>query len=245
MALDRIVTIRPFAANEDDDTQVSAWAEVRSGDGLAFAAKQVNLHDQFYQGAVPSDDGYVAPRSTQTLRIRWRSGLSLRSRFIDSDEVIWSVNGIEEVGRKQWLDVSLSSWDVVQTGGVTPGSFTPPVGWHLQSVAGVPVAELTGLVVKRDERALAIGLQATVPEGGWRIAPGMRMDMLDITFPIEVAGVDATMSFEQIENLSMLDLEEDLSAGDLWPARGLIILSDYASADYEALAHGVISIRSA
>lgn len=76
----------------------------------------------------------VEPEATITIRIRWRPDLSALARFVDPDSTLWFVNGFEEVGRRRFIDVSLSSYGLLLAGGAdefVPAP-TPPDGWRLE-----------------------------------------------------------------------------------------------------------------
>ncbi len=116
MALDRIYRI--------GDTPV--WAGVRSDSPLATVGETLVL-----------DDGStVTALSTQTIRMRWRSDIEVNTVIRDSDNRRWFVNEILEIGRRQWLDVGISTYDsatVTATGQIPQqdSNFVAPTGWGL------------------------------------------------------------------------------------------------------------------
>ena len=93
----------------------------------------------------------VEPEANVTVRIRWRGDVSALARLVDPTGRLWFVNGYVEVGRHQWIDLSLSAFGLLLSGGADSPAPSPPAGWQLQSAGGVWV---DSLVIRRffDER---------------------------------------------------------------------------------------------
>ena len=132
MALDRIWRLYPAGSG----SSLTLWAGQSFTSGLAVIGQQVD------QGGV-----LYSPLSTVVLRIRWRADVSIESRLVDSRGRVWRVNEVEEVGRFQWIDVSVSTYDL--PGEATspdnqPGddAFIPPSGWRLQFRNGAGVRDV-------------------------------------------------------------------------------------------------------
>ena len=129
MALDRIYDLFPTGMG----TPISVWAGHSFTSGLATVGQQID------QGGV-----LYAPLSTNVIRIRWRDDISIESRWRDARGRIWRTNEVEEVGRFQWLDVSVSTYDLPGEA-VAPDNlpgdpdFVPPAGWRLQFRSGAGV----------------------------------------------------------------------------------------------------------
>lgn len=117
-------------------------------DGFISALEPVwlGLESQSHLAGVgESDTTGLRPLETVTVRMRWRPDLSLATVFHDPDLRPWYVNEVLEVGRRHWLDVSLSRYSfrpVFQTNipeeRTVPDS-TPPDGWTLVDGQGDPV----------------------------------------------------------------------------------------------------------
>ena len=137
MSLDRVYTL-------PDGSQV--WAEHRQDSPLATVGESLDI-----------DGVAVPPRETVTVRMRWRAGVDVNTRFTGRDGGVWFVNETAEVGRRRWLDVGLSSYpaDERRSGLATPPDdgtvegWTPPGGWPF-AVGGEPLAVLTIATLRTD-----------------------------------------------------------------------------------------------
>ena len=103
--------------------------------------------------------------------MRFRSDIVVgTSRVRDVDDRVWRINETREVGRRRWLDVAMSSYDlpadVDPDGDSLAGdpAFAPPSGWYLQwRLNGGPnkfsynSRYVDQLVVAQSERALFDG----------------------------------------------------------------------------------------
>lgn len=107
MALDQI-----FEKIATDGTVAgSLWAENRLDSPLV---------------SLPLDravDGLTIVRSTITLRTRFREDVDINDRFRGQDGRVWHVNELSELGRRRWLDVSVTNY---QADGYVP-PVDPPV----------------------------------------------------------------------------------------------------------------------
>ena len=171
MALSDVWTLLANARGQADDVRELVWVDpaVRSGivavprprEVVAFYAKVAG-------GNVPHNVTIVDERSTRVLRMRWRDDLTARSVMIDPDGRNWYVNAFEAVGRRQWADVSLTTYDTL-TAPDDDAMFTPPAGWPFRDAAGDPVQILTGWTGRFSEHGAILGFRHTIPVGGWTI----------------------------------------------------------------------------
>ena len=124
-------------------------------------------------------DGVIqVPESSKTIRIRWREDISALARWIDPYGREWLTDGFVEVGRRKFIDVSVSRFGFLVSGG--SGPFVAPDGWVLvdRESPPNPVQELVidGFVGGRTARvaasssADAYGLNFKVPAGGWALS---------------------------------------------------------------------------
>ena len=124
MALDRIYRLFPQGGTTDG---VSVWGSPIES-GLASVGESLDIGGVLF-----------APSSNVTVRMRFRSDLVVgTSRVRDVDDRVWRINETREVGRRRWLDVAMSSYDlpddVDPDGDEQAGDpdFIPPAGWFLQ-----------------------------------------------------------------------------------------------------------------
>lgn len=102
MSLDRIFEL---IDNSDGTVAGSLWAEFRLDSPLV---------------SLPLDReaaGLVIARSTLTIRTRHREDVDINDRLRDADGRIWYVNEAQELGRRRWLDLSLTNYQTVSDGG--------------------------------------------------------------------------------------------------------------------------------
>lgn len=122
MALDRVWTMFPNGAT---DTEVDVWLQAGVlNTGLAGVGNQLSSLGLLY-----------TPLSTVVLRTRYRDDVFAGVTLLrDRDNRIWHVNEVAEVGRRKWLDISASTYDIPNDGPrvVPVGGFVPPAGWFLQ-----------------------------------------------------------------------------------------------------------------
>ena len=186
-SLDRIYRLWPTGVGAAQ----TVWASHTFGSGLATVGQQIDLAGVLY-----------APLSTVVLRIRWRNDITTDTRWEDEDGRYWRTNEILEVGRRRFLDVSISTYDLPDT---TPAALLAwpegqqPVGWHIQwrtqgpGVNDVPtpgqyVAEL---VVRN---SFVFGNQrlfdALIPSPGWGVASGITrwLDPSNLSIPATSQG---------------------------------------------------------
>ena len=172
MALDRIYQLFPDADTQDADA-VSLWVEHHPRSQLATVGEAIDQGDVLY-----------VPRSTIVIRIRYREDVTAGvSRFRDRSARVWRVGETVEVGRRQWLDCAISTYDIPGEGGaVVPSGFIPPPGWFLQNrkVGGQDVYATSGnyvdtLVVRatRISGDNFLEFDVTIPSPGWAVARGL------------------------------------------------------------------------
>ena len=174
MALDRVYRLLP-AADTTASEAVSLWAEHSLQSGLATVGEAIDQGGVLYQ-----------PRSTIVLRIRYRTDVvSSVSRFLDRDNRVWRVGETVEVGRRQFLDCALSTYDAPESvvdGGESGSDFVPPDGWFLQTrrVGGADVYATSGSYVEtltvratRESADNFLEFDVTIPSPGWAVARGL------------------------------------------------------------------------
>ena len=170
-------------------TAEQVWASHAFGSGLATVGQQIDRGGILY-----------SPLSTVVLRVRYRTDINVESRWRDRDGRVWRTNEWLEVGRRRWLDVSISTYDL-PTAEINVAAWPAgrqPVGWNLQWRAGsgvrdVPapaqyVAELVignTLVDSDGQRLFDVVIQAP----GWAVAEG-----LDLWLDPPAGGIDATVA---------------------------------------------------
>lgn len=196
--LDRIYRLFPGGAS---GVFADVWVTPTLSGALATVGEQV-------------DDGGIiyAPLSTVTIRTRYRTDVSQRSRWRDETGRVWRTNEIAEVGRRQWLDVSLSTYDIPAPVEDGDPSFVPPTGWLLQhrrpggadhNAIYDPPRFVDRLIVVSSENRQRTGelhghtfarnytvFDVRIPRNGYAVAPGVTQWMTGI-IPATLAG-DAT-----------------------------------------------------
>ena len=210
MALDRVWQLFPRQVGGDEAETTDIWVEQRFDSPIAVAPISRTT-----TGGLP-----VQPNATTTIRTRYRRGLSLRSQFVDEDDVRWYTNGLAEIGRRQWIDLSVSAYDV-QTGQdvpdpMTPSGFTAPAGWHLETPDGNPVQQLVvgGFGINDQARRSSLGF--TVPPGGWQVALGETIAQ-SLRLPVTILGSSYILKPSDDTGTGDLNNAEYLTAGALWP----------------------------
>lgn len=166
MALSEIWRLYPVTRGRADDTYDEVWVEPRIRSGLvAISRPRDHVYAYSHHTGQPLTVRVTEPAQSVAVRIRWRDDLTVFSQFLDPQGRNWAVNQWEEVGRRTWIDVSLSTYDLT-TPPVQPSGFTAPTGWTFQR-GGVPVQQIavTGLAI--NDGGHRVGFYTTIPEGGW------------------------------------------------------------------------------
>ena len=87
--------------------------------------------------AVEGDAASAGQARAVTVRMRWRE-LPIDSILVDRDGARWLVTQTQEIGRRRWLDVNLSTYRQPARETVEQrADFIPPVGWGF-TVDGLP-----------------------------------------------------------------------------------------------------------
>ncbi|MDE2661249.1 MAG: hypothetical protein OXI45_13675 [Acidobacteriota bacterium] len=137
----------------------------------------------------------LEPEAVQQVRLRWRPDLNRTSRLQDPDGDLWSVVGLEEVGRRKFIDLLVARFAFAPVGGVDPSAYVAPPGWQLRDANGAPVlkleigafsGEINGVFGSR----LAAGHDVTdrygvhflAPAGGWSLAAEWTFPLNQWTF---------------------------------------------------------------
>lgn len=171
MPADQIWRLYPRAVGRPDTEFHSLWVEdvsVRGGPAIApiLRTRAVAIGKDGRLETVTTRE----PLETRAVRIRWRDDVGIDSFLTDPDGAVWLVNGILAVGRRQWLEVSLTHWESGEIDVDPPVAFTPPAGWTLQAADGAPVQRLAV--------GLAFGEHGTrfvyfkVPTAGFQLGDG-------------------------------------------------------------------------
>ena len=129
--------------------------------GLATVGEQIDAGDVIR-----------SPLSTVVVRMRWRSDVGLDSQFTDEQGRQWRVNESREVGRRRYLDVAVSTYDLPDT--PAPAGFVAgevPAGWHLRYRGGGYVDRLT--VRDVDASGPLVSFDVTIPDGGYAVDAGV------------------------------------------------------------------------
>ena len=174
MALDRIYDLH-VDGGENSET---IWVGHSVTSGLANIGEPVDQGGVLYQ-----------PRSSIVVRVRWRDDIQPHvTRLVDSQGRVWRVGETLEIGRRRWLDVSLSTYDLPGEQPVTDPedvSFVPPEGWFLQwrrsggtgkhDTSGIYVSSLTVNLASVDDFTGADTsiFDVVVPSPGWAVALGL------------------------------------------------------------------------
>ena len=172
MALDRIYRLLP-AADTPVAEAVAVWAQHAFQSGLATVGEPVDVGGVLY-----------APMSTVVIRVRYRTDVATSvSRFLDRDGRVWRVGETVEVGRRQFLDCAISTYDIpsdADDDGGGDSGFVPPDGWYLQTRAGVDLHATSGryvdtLIVRatRESGDGFLEFDVTIPSPGWAVARGL------------------------------------------------------------------------
>jgi len=126
MALDRVWTL--LSTGQDDSTPERLWVRHANTSPLAGIGTA-----RLFEDAETGDTVSISPVSTVTIRMRYRRDVSLVSVFRDPDGRSWFVNEMLEIGRRRWLDVSITTYeDATSALPMIPSrTFNPPTGWGL------------------------------------------------------------------------------------------------------------------
>ena len=120
MAFDYIWQITPNSAGAPDNVRHDVWVDLDRGDSQTVAFGLAS-------GEVPV--------KSRTARLRWRPGVSTRSVLRSPDGNLWAVQDVREVGRRRFIDLSVTTVDV-QTGIDTPQVASPDPNWKLVDASG-------------------------------------------------------------------------------------------------------------
>lgn len=126
------------------DGSVPVWLEPRLDSPLATVGERI-----------PDQDGILhPPKSTVTVRMRWRNDIAINDRLIDPNGDTWFVNETLQVGRRRWLDAGLSTYQVAapatpQTLPPARAEFDPPSTWPF-TLDGLPLERLTIATIEAD-----------------------------------------------------------------------------------------------
>ena len=253
MALDRIWQLFPAAVGVDDDYNVGTWLQYGVSSDLVVTERQRTIVRAYFRGRALSFS-VTEPVASTVVRIRYRNDLTYRGWFIDPTGQIWVIDGWQEVGRGQYLDVKVTSYALTPI--ITPplDTFAPPPlpdGWHLQDADGNPLQLFDGATVRSFSNTLGyvIAIKLQVDEG-WQIAPGEAFDPL-ATFPGEHAdGTDLTVRFYPGSTAANVNDLTDITGSTLrWPANSAqlqIVDSVKEEANFDVSVYGLrIGRRSA
>lgn len=224
MPADRIWTFYPIAGGVDDDTHRTVWVELRPNAPITVAERiRQKVVSRAHGGGlvrVSVNEAVV----TTTVRARWFEDVSIESFFVDEQGRAWHVNGWQEVGRRHYLDLSVTAYS---TGlpARDPAEFVAPAGWTL-TLRGTttPVTMLSGISVHFGDFATVAGFSVLIPEPGWTAGAGLTRGPWPVEGP---NGVDGTMQVVGAGDDAALALAANLAAGERWPPRPWMLrLSD-------------------
>ena len=231
MAADRIWRLYPHAVDADDDAHVDVWVNTAIASDLVVAERERTVVTGYLRGSPIS---YSVTQSIQTrvVRIRYREDLSVRGVIVDEAGVNWFVDGWQEVGRRAFLDVSCTAYDLVspiETGtGTPPGEMpTAVAGWHLQDGNGNPLLEFDGETIRTiyGRRGLPDGIRLRL-EDDWQIAQGEAFAVDDV-FEGELSdGTDVRIRFRALTG--QLTVEQLNVLSGQWPVASAVM---YVSTD--------------
>ena len=120
MALDRLFDLTPDGKQESIET---VWGAVVAGGALSTIGAPLQIGGQEYQ-----------PSSSQTIRVRYRSDLTTDALLRDAEGRIWRVAEWLEVGRRQWLDLACSTYQLAE---LPPGVDCPETRHGSRRAAGI------------------------------------------------------------------------------------------------------------
>ena len=210
--LDRVYRLFPTGTGPS----VNVWAGHSFASGLATVGQQIDQGGKLY-----------APLSTVVVRVRWRPDVTTESRLIDGDGRLWRVNETLEVGRRRWLDVSVSTYDLPAPSVVAWPEGQQPAGWRVQwrtgaGARGVPIPPRYVAEVVIGESFAADGLRvfrALIPAPGWAVAGADTwMDpraVIAVAGPAGVTGFGLLPSLDR-ETVARVDAN-NLRSGSLFP----------------------------
>lgn len=185
MAFDYVWGLKPNAAGLPDGLVEQAWVDLDRADA------EVQPFFLSVAGEIPV--------SSRTVRIRWRPGISTRSVLVDGEGHSWRVADVQEVGRKRFIDLSVSTVDV-QSGLDTPTT-TAPVGWHLVDADGSPVVRIDESLITPEylgDRSANLG---TTGKGFriWLLSDWAFVETwaYDARIGAEIGGVDCWLTFRK------------------------------------------------
>ena len=228
MAADRIWRLYPHAVDADDDAFVDVWVDVNVSSDLVVAERVRETVQGYYRGS-PITYAVVQAIQSRVVRIRYREDLTVRGVIVDEAGLNWFVDGWQEQGgRRQFLDVSCTAYDLVspvETGTGTPDGVAPTdvPDWHLQDADGNPLLEFDGAAVVTiyGRRGTPDWIRINVGEG-WQIAANETFDPDDV-FEGELSdGGDVVIHFRS----ETTDSEANDLTGTRWPRSGLYVVSD-------------------
>ena len=226
MAADLVWQLYPTGAGS---TPVDVWVEGIDSRPLSVA---------------PTVRGGELPKSTRTIRIRWRSGFAITARLIDQDDNLWLVDGLREQGRRQWLDVQVSSYQDAATGmdvtePVAPSDFTAPAGWLLQDANGDPVQQLTMVGFPLNDIGQRYGFQVERGEG-WQTESGEEWSATT-RVPVTVNQVQTYLVFVGIYSPPTASQISDLS-GTRWLRSMSVALAFSGGGDRQSVSVSTLNV---
>lgn len=196
MALDRIYQIIRGG------TTIPLWAEHRADSALATVGESI---------AVGAAGTLVAPLSTVTIRMRWRDDIYVNTALKDNDARIWFVNEVLEVGRQQWLDVGMSTYDLAAPDDEREPDTEPPddirmptnapqTGWAF-TTGGQPWTNLVVATVRVESTYILSGT-FTVPTN---IMGDIAAEQLSSDWYARHQTSDTAISFSLVDTTSPVD----------------------------------------
>lgn len=157
---------------------------LRAG-GLSAPAEQVwverSPRSQLVSVSNPDEQG--SAKTSVVVRMRWRANVSLASVLIDAHGETWHVNESTEVGSMRWLDVAITTYEMIDTAPPADTTlYTPQTGYTL-SRDGAAIQYLqvfeewtvtsstTGETLPRGWILRNRGAAGVIPGGVWFRAP--------------------------------------------------------------------------
>ena len=197
MAFDYIWDLEARAAGQDDTARQSVWVDLDRADAAVqpFVLQLSGATD--------------IPVSSRVARLRWIPGISTRSQLIDREGNRWVVRDLREVGRRKWIDLSISTIDVQTGPDETTVTGEAPEGWRLFNASGDSVITIPGSLV--DSEYTGVRTPCAPPDVDARLCAGVRVWLPDddqfigewdplASIPVEVGGVDCLLTFRRQTN---------------------------------------------
>ena len=133
---------------------------------------------------------FIEPEEVRGLRIRWRGSLTRRARLTDPFGRLWDVVGLEEVGRRRWVDLTVARYEFSPVEPPAPtGPFVAPPGWALLR-DGAPFLELEiggfldreGLLIGADDAKGRWSFVIVLPSGITLADPAFQLPFNTFSF---------------------------------------------------------------